>query len=148
VRTAILLVEPTAAGALELRHALALVASVDLCPEFSAARAKLLTDTYDFLVTNLRIRAYNGLHLVYLARSSGVSTRSIVYTEKREIAFAHEVQAAGAFYELRDRLPYVIRAYLDAILPTADRRNAAQRDRRHLFRGGRRSSDVSALAAV
>lgn len=148
MRTAILLVEPTAAVASDLRHALVLVGSVDVCPEFAAARARLLTNMYDFLVTNLRLRAFNGLHLVYLARSGGVTTRSIVYTERREIAFAHEIQAAGAFYELRERLPYVIPAYLDAALPSADRRDAALKDRRHVFRGGRRSSDVSSLAAV
>jgi DNA-binding NtrC family response regulator len=145
---ALLVVEPNAAIANDLRHALVLVAGVDLCPEFSAARARLLAKTYDFLITNLRLRAYNGLHLVYLARSSGVATRSIVYTERREIAFAHEIQAAGAFYELRECLPYVIPAYLEAALPSADRRDAALRDRRHSFRGGRRSSDVSSLAAV
>jgi ActR/RegA family two-component response regulator len=125
-----------------------LVANVDVCPEFSAARATLLTNTYDFLVTNLRLRAHNGLHLVYLAKSSGIAMRSIVYTERREVAFAREVQAAGAFYELRDRLPYVIPAYLEAMLPSLDRRNAALKDRRLAFRGGRRSSDVSSLAAV
>ena len=148
MRTAILLVEPNAAIANDLRHALVLVAGVDLCADFSTARARLLAQTYDFLVTNLRLRSHNGLHLVYLARSSGVATRSVVYTERREIAFAHEIQAAGAFYELRERLPYVIPAYLEAALPSVDRRDAALKDRRHSFRGGRRSSDVSSLAAV
>jgi hypothetical protein len=148
VRTAILLVETNAAIASDLRHALAAVASVDVCPEFAAARARLLTNAYDFLVANLRLRAYNALHLVYLARSASVTTRSIVYTERREIGFAREIQAAGAFYELRDRLRYVIPGYLEATLPACDRRDAALNDRRHVFRGGRRSSDVSSLAIV
>jgi DNA-binding NtrC family response regulator len=148
VRTAILFVEPNAAIASDLRYALALVASVDMCPEFSAARARLLTGTYDFLVTNLRLRAYNGLHLVYFARSLDVPTRSIVYTERREIAFAQEIQSAGAFYELRESIRYVMPAYLEATLPSTDRRDAALKDRRHAFRGGRRSSDVSSLAMV
>jgi len=148
VPTAILLVEPNAAVASDLRHALMLVASVEACPDFAGARTRLLTDDYDFLVTNLRLRAFNGVHLVYLAKSSGVTTRSIVYTERREAALAREAQAAGAFYELRDRLPYVICSYVKATLPSADRRDPAQRDRRQMFRGGRRSTDVSALATV
>ena len=146
--TAILLVEPNAAVASDLRHPLMLVASVEICPDFAGARTRLLTDDYDFLITNLRLRAFNGVHLVYLAKSSGVTTRSIVYTERREVALAREAQAAGAFYELRDRLPYVIRGYVKATLPSADRRDPAQRDRRQMFRGGRRSTDVSALATV
>jgi len=148
VPTAILLVEPNAAVASDLRHALMLVASVEICPDFPGARTRLLTDDYDFLVTNLRLRAFNGVHLVYLAKSSGATTRSIVYTERREAALAREAQAAGAFYELRDRLPYVICSYVKATLPSADRRDPAQRDRRQMFRGGRRSTDVSALATV
>jgi DNA-binding NtrC family response regulator len=148
VRSAILLVEPSAAGVSDLRQAFRLVATVVVCPDFAGARQELVTNAYDFLVTNLRLRAFNGLHLVYLAKSSGIATHSIVYTERREVAFAREVQAAGAFYELRQRLPYVIGAYLEAALPPADRRDAAQKDRRHLFRGGRRSSDVSSIAAV
>jgi hypothetical protein len=148
VPTAILLVEPNAAVVPDLRHALMLVASVEICPDFAGARTRLLTDDYDFLVTNLRLRAFNGVHLVYLAKSSGVPTRSIVYTERREAALAREVQAAGAFYELRDRIPYVIRAYVKATLPPTDRRDPAQKDRRQMFRGGRRSTDVSALATV
>jgi DNA-binding NtrC family response regulator len=148
VPTAILLVEPNAAVASDLRPALMLVASVEICPDFAGARIRLLTDDYDFLVTNLRLRAFNGVHLVYLAKSSGSTTRSIVYTERREAALAREAQAAGAFYELRDRLPYVICSYVKATLPSADRRDPAQRDRRQMFRGGRRSTDVSALASV
>jgi hypothetical protein len=125
-----------------------LVAAVVFCPDFAGARQELVRNRYDFLVTNLRLRAFNGLHLVYLAKSSGLPTQSIVYTERREVALAREVQAAGAFYELRESLPYVIGSYVAAALPSADRRDAAQKDRREVFRGGRRSSDMPSLAAV
>ena len=148
MRPAILLVEPNAASASDLHQALVLVATVVVCPDFAGARHELARSTYDFLVTNLRLRAFNGLHLVYLAKSSGIQTHSIVYTDRRDVALAREVQIAGAFYELRERLPYVIGAYVAAALPSADRRDAAQTDRRQMFRGGRRSSDVSSLAAV
>src|ERR1700720_2366972 len=35
------------------------------CTDFVTARKRLLEDPPDLLVTNLRLEAYNGLHLVY-----------------------------------------------------------------------------------
>jgi len=146
MRRRVLLVEPDAADAASLLRAVALLADVDACTDFLAARKQLLGSGYDLLVTNLRLRAYNGLHLVYLARADRPATSSIVYTDRRDLALAREVQHAGAFYESRDRLPYVLQAYFAASLPPVDRRNPAFADRRHSFRGGRRSSDVAVLA--
>src|SRR5438270_5511393 len=142
----VLLVEPDAADAAGLLRIVALFADVNACTDFVAARNQLLGSGYDLLIANLRLRAYNGLHLVYLARADRPATSSIVYTDRRDLALAREVQHAGAFYESRDRLPYVLQAYFAATLPAADRRNPAFTDRRQPFRGGRRSSDVAVLA--
>src|SRR5262249_26926727 len=98
----------------------------------------------DFLVTNVRLGAYNGLHLVYLAESfhRGL-TRAIVYSDVLDIAIAREAQLAGAFYEIRTNLPAALPSYLRApILPPCDRRNPADRYRRAQFRGVRRGSDL------
>jgi hypothetical protein len=147
MRTRVLLVETDGTALAIMRSAASLIADIDACPDFVAARARAVSGEFDFLITNLRLEAYNGLHLVYLALSARSTTRSIVYTEKRELQLAREVQEAGAFYELRDRVPYVLHGYLRGALPPVDRRNPAFGDRRGAFRGGRRSSDLPLLAA-
>jgi len=147
MRTRVLLVEPDGTALAILRNAVGALADIDACNDFTAARAHAVTGVYDFLVTNLRLEAYNGLHLVYLALSARPTTRSIVYTDRRELQLGREVQEAGAFYELRDRLPYALPGYLRGQLPTSDRRNAAVADRRGIFRGGRRSAELPLLAA-
>jgi len=148
VRTQVLFVEPDVAGASSLRREFGHEVALDTCSEFSNARRKLLANTYQFVVTNLRVREYNGLHLIYLIQAAGMATRAIVYTDSRDRALAQDVQRAGAFYELRERLPYVLRGYFNAALPAADRRDAAITDRRGLFRGGRRSSDLEMLSTM
>ena len=147
MRTRVLLVEPDGAALSTLRSAASLIADIEACADFVSARVRAVSGEFDFLVTNLRLEAYNGLHLVYLALSARSTTRSIVYTDRREPQLAREVQEAGAFYELRDRLPYALHRYLRSPLPPADRRDPALWDRRGVFRGGRRSSDLPLLAA-
>ncbi len=146
MRPRVLLVEPDPTALARLRDAASFVADVDACPDFIAARARAVSGEHDFLVTNLRLEAYNGLHLVYLALSAQTPVRCIVYTERRDVHLAREVQDAGAFYELRDRLLYSFGAYVSGHLPPYDRRTPANPDRRGVFRGGRRSSDIPLLA--
>jgi DNA-binding NtrC family response regulator len=143
----VLLVEPDGTALTILRNAGGFVADIEGCADFVSARARAVTGEFDFLITNLRLEAYNGLHLVYLAISARSTTRSIVYTERRESNLAREVQEAGAFYELRHRLPYALESYLLGRLPPADRRNPSVNDRRTVFRGGRRSADLPLFAA-
>jgi len=146
MRTRVLLVEPDANTASTLGHAIRPLADVEVCGEFTPARARLLGQQYELLVTNLRLKAYNGLHLVYLARAEDSQTRSIVYTDSRSVALAREVQESGAFYESRDRLTHAFAGYMSGKLPPADRRSPAVLDRRRVFRGGRRCSDLIAFA--
>jgi hypothetical protein len=129
-----------------LRRTLAPIASVVCCTDFGAARRELLANPYDLLVTNLRLEAYNGLHLVYMAQSSGLLPRSIVYTDHFEGALAREVHRSGAFYEVSSRLASSLPHYVAASLPASDRRMLSAGDRRRLFRGGRRSADLAALS--
>jgi hypothetical protein len=84
---------------------------------------------------------------VYLVRASGWQTRSIVYTTHPELYLAHEVQAAGAFYESLDRLHFVLQGYVEQNLPSFDRRHPLRPSRRMLFRGGRRAADLSPMPA-
>jgi hypothetical protein len=114
--------------------------------EFESARRLLGTMRFDFVISNLRLGAFNGLHLTYAA-SVETRARCIVYTDVREPGLAQDVRRAGAFYEITDRLPVTLPAYLAGNLPSADRRDPATPDRRTSFRGGRRSWDRQLLSA-
>jgi hypothetical protein len=135
-------VEPNLARLLLLQQLMRDVASVDGCSDFTTARTRLLQDAPDVLMTNLRLGAHNGLHLVYLA---GVSTRSIVYMEREDLLLLREAQRAGAFVESVERLPSSAISYVRASLPARDRRNWTILDRRRIPRGGRRAADASVL---
>lgn len=136
----ILVVDPEADRLRAAQEALRPIADVVACSDFRAARAQLLARPPDLLVTNLRLQAYNGLHLVHL--TGGTRTRSIVYGTYDDRILAKEVQAAGAFYEHSQRLPRALASYVYAVLPTLDRRDPGVIDRRRTLRGGRRCTEL------
>jgi DNA-binding NtrC family response regulator len=141
----VLVVEPNpkiAANLLAAGHALG---TMDHHVGFETARVSLTSRPFDFLVTNLRLSDFNGLHLVHLVSGGLRPPRCIVYTETRDPSLAREVQRSGAFYETAECLPISLSAYLRGRLPEADRRNPALIDRRASFRGGRRSWDEHVL---
>jgi len=146
-RQVVLLVEPNPRVADIIQESIRPLAHVYHHLEFESARRRLSTVRFDFVVSNLRLGAFNGLHLAY-AVNAVATTRCIVYTESREPALAQDVRRAGAFYEVSDRLPVTLPAYLAGHLPSADRRDAAVPDRRAPFRGGRRSWDRQLFDAL
>jgi len=103
---------------------------------------------FDFLVTNLRLNAYNALQLLHRRSPGPDAPRAIVYTDKRDPGLARQVQQAGAFYEIRERLPVSLGAYLYRTLPDRDRRDPAIPDRRGRLRGGRRCWDLHLVRQV
>ena len=135
----ILLVDPDPKVLGEVQAPLRVVADVEGCTNFRDARTRLLNHPPDLLITNLRLQAYNGLHLVHLA---GTHTRCIVYSTSDDLMLAREVQAAGAFFEYPLRLPLVLQSYVHSTLPHHDRRDLTMLDRRMAFRGGRRCRDL------
>ena len=137
----VLLVEPNAVFGALLQQAISDVADVWCVSDFAAARSVLQQSPVGLLVTILRLGAFNGLHLVYLAQFVARGTRAIVYTEWLDTGLGRDVQRAGAFYETRPCLPYTLVSYVDAVLPPMDGRTLAVHDRRQTFRGGRRSAD-------
>ena len=138
----VLVVEPDAAITGAIQRACAGIAEVTACSDFTGARSHLLNAPPDFLVTNLLLEEYNGLHLVLLIVDSGAPTRSLVHTDRPDLYLGREIQSLGAFFEHTDRLPYSLPAYLRATLPASDRRDPRRYDSRILSRGGRRSADV------
>ena len=137
----VLIAEPDGALRARLRKAVRERAQIDAESDFLSARTHLLSKPYDWLVTNLRLDAYNGLHLVYLAGAAKLSARFLVYADRGELEMAREAQRAGAFFESRQRVHVALAAYLRGTLPPMDRRNPAMPDRRAISRGSRRCTD-------
>jgi len=97
----VLVVEPDVRRRLTLQRALSAVADVTACGDFQTARHHILAMPPDFLITNLRLQAYNGLHLMALA---GEPTRAIVSMDPPDPALARAARAAGALVETPHRL--------------------------------------------
>jgi DNA-binding NtrC family response regulator len=137
----VLVVEPDPRFAGIIRQSIQTITRVESEKQFGTAKKQLAEAAYDFLITNLKLADYNGIHLVYLAAMDARPPRCIVYTEQRDAWLAAEIQRAGAFYEPRECVPVTLTAYLTGTLPHADRRDAARPDRRAAPRGGRRCWD-------
>jgi ActR/RegA family two-component response regulator len=137
----VLLVEPDATLRGRLRRKAGSFGHVDDDADFGQARSHLLSSPYDWVVSNIRLDKYNGLHLVHLVAAARLPARLLVYADQRDVGLAREAQRAGAFYESRDCVHRALAAYFQGTLPPRDRRNAEIRDRRSLFRGGRRCTD-------
>src|SRR5262249_18009978 len=133
----VLLVEPDPTRWPELRQAGRTVASVEICGDFTEARHRLMANPPALLVTNLRLGAYNGLHLVYLVAANKYPTRAVVYSSHQDAPLIEEAQSIGAFFETTQRLVRALPGYIHAKLPARDRRSASVPDRRRTPRGGR-----------
>lgn len=142
--THVLLVEPERGALAALRQAWSSIATVEGCADYETARRSLLEHAPDLLVTNLCLGVFSGLQLVNLAAATAPSTRSVAYLNEHDPALARETQLAGAFYERRFRLPFILRAYAFQPLPPRDRRDPSVIDRRLSFRGGRRAPELVA----
>ena len=114
--------------------------------DFAAARHELYVCRPEVLVANLRLGAFNGIHLAYLAKINNPVTRAMIYGDDDHV-LAGEVQSAGAFYERTPFVRHALGAFLRASLPPRDRRDVHLADRRQLFRGGRRTTDLQLLPA-
>lgn len=125
-----------------LRREIGKAVDVETCIDFQAARDCLLKTSPAFLISHLRLGAYNGLHLAHLAAHARLETRCLLYDEPLDIHLALEAQLIGAFFETTSRLPFVVPAYVRSSLPERDRRDARRIERRELFRGGRRATDL------
>jgi DNA-binding NtrC family response regulator len=144
--TSILLVEPDGIVRAILHTAASELARVESYSGFEVARTRLRREFFDFVVANLCLDAYNGLHLAY-ARGPGRSPHVIVYSDHHDPWLAREAQRAGAFYEIQECLPVTLAGYVRGTLPARDRRDPA-RERRAVFRGGRRCWDLHLVSRL
>jgi DNA-binding NtrC family response regulator len=137
----VLVVEPDRTFARTLLAAIHGVVEAEVHFTFETARRRLTAKPFDFLIANVRLGAYNGLHLVHLMPPREGGPAAIVYSATPDLGLAREVQRAGAFYEIQECVPATLDAYLTHALPAHDRRDPALADRRAQFRGGRRCRD-------
>jgi DNA-binding NtrC family response regulator len=137
----VLVVDPDTRVTSQLRRSIQNPAYVETQRRFDAAKRRLASAPFDFLVTNIRLGEINGLHLVYLSAAASNPLHAIVYTAGRDQWLAREVQRAGAFYETLECLPVTLAAYFTRTLPPSDRRDISRIDRRADVRGGRRCWD-------
>ena len=141
----ILLVDPNASWLESARRAVSDTVTLSTFTEFGKARAQILKSRPHLVATNLRLGAYNGLHLVHLVASLDSDTRCIVFSDRPDLGLIREAQQAGAFFETADAVPHALASYVRATLPDRDRRTADRADRRAIRRGGRRAADALAL---
>ena len=117
------------------------------CDSFASARHMLMTLRPEMVVSNVRLAAFNGIQLAYLAKLADPTTSIVVYASDNDLGLATDAQEACAFFERERFIPYSLPAYLAAAaqLPPRDRRDPRRPDRRATFRGGRRATDLSFL---
>ena len=109
----ILVVEPKPESRALLQDAAGRYGHVESFPSFESARVRLAAGSFDCLVTNLRLAAFNGLHLVYLSRLHGSGARTLVYSDVLDPSLAREAHAAGAAYSDLERIQQLLAANLD-----------------------------------
>src|SRR5262245_41249867 len=142
----LLIVEPNPVYASELAKAADeagwLTTSHD---SFAGARRELTRQQFDAVVGNIRLGGFNGVHLAYVAKQGRTSATVILYCATNDPVLVREARSAGAFYEPMNLVATALPAYLAADLPEVDRRGDELMDRRQVFDGGRRTTDVSEL---
>jgi DNA-binding NarL/FixJ family response regulator len=116
----ILIVDPDPVRQRHLAEAIGTAGIVESVADFQTARARLVATSPDFLIANLRLGEYNGVHLVYHAASAHIPVRAFVYTEKHEPGFAPDIEASGASYQTFRSLRTSVVAHLMADFMTAD----------------------------
>ena len=65
---------------------------------FETARRLLYTQRYDLLITDLRLAAYNGLHLVFHSRALNPAATAIVLGTVRDVSLETDARRLGAHY--------------------------------------------------
>jgi CheY-like chemotaxis protein len=108
----VLFVDPDPVVRWRVQEMLEPIASVEACSDFDDARARLLTNPPDVLVTNLRLATHNGLHLVHLLRSAGVHARCLVFGTEADAPLAREVEAMDALFVQGFRLPDLLPSFV------------------------------------
>ena len=88
--------------------------STELYDEFETARTRLAADAPDILITDVRLGAYNGLHLVVMAKLRKPELKVVVLTGFDDHVLQHDALSAGASFLLK---PVSAERLLEAVHP-------------------------------
>lgn len=83
---------------------------------FEDARHLLRTQWYDLLITELRLAAYNGLHLVFHSRVVNPATTAIIVAAVPDDSSEFEARRLGAHYVARPVNPESLLAFVGTVL--------------------------------
>ena len=89
--------------------------STELYDEFESARVRLAAGAPDILITDVRLGAYNGLHLVVMAKLRNPAITAIVLTGFDDHVLQHDAVSAGASFMLK---PVGAERLLEAVQPS------------------------------
>jgi DNA-binding NtrC family response regulator len=87
------------------------------CRSFEEGRRYLRRETPHAIVTELRLGAFNGLHLVLLARQNAPEIAAVVYSGHADSGMRSDAVSGGASYLDRDTLLANLMPHLNARLP-------------------------------
>jgi len=86
---------------------------------FETARHLLRTQWYDLLITELRLAAYNGLHLVFHSRAVNPATTAIIVAAIADDSSEIEARRLGAHYVASPASPESLVALVGTVLEEA-----------------------------
>ena len=86
---------------------------------FETARHLLRTQWYDLLITDLRLAAYNGLHLVFHSRVVNPAATAIIVAAIPDDSIEVEARRLGAHYVARPANPESLLAFVGTVLEEA-----------------------------
>ena len=119
-----LVVEPSLADAAFIASVLAGTAfHVTMATDFREAKALLEERPPTLLITEIRLGAYNGLHLVLRSRTDSPETAALVTSEVRDPVLEREAESLGATFLSKPLVEKELKAaiYRTALQPIARR---------------------------
>jgi hypothetical protein len=144
----LLIVDPDRRGV----DTLALVADkcrsgVATCNSFEEAYQTIRLRAPLILVAHAVIGRFQGVRLAEAAIRASARAHAVIYGPVADLVLARTMFSTRVFFERQTFVRHSLPRYLTADLPPIDRRDVHDVDRRTMFRGGRRASDVDALRA-
>jgi DNA-binding response OmpR family regulator len=127
-RPRILVVDEDSGTRTELQNLLADAGyHVAATARFVDATKALMTGAPDLLITELRLGAFNGLHLVMRGRGSRPEMRTIVLTRFPDRVLESEAQRLGAAYVVKPADPQNLLSIVAQTAPIQDERRSSPR---------------------
>jgi DNA-binding response OmpR family regulator len=93
------------------------------CRCFEDGKRYLQRETPHAIVTELRLGAFNGLHLILLARQKAPDIAAVVYSGSEDSGIRLDAASGGACYLDKETLPGSLLAHLSSRLTAEPRRS-------------------------